>query len=50
MKENEFKTPDKLWNPMFVSIFVSNILFALSTQMSNSLLSLYAKSTGDECV
>ncbi len=46
MKENEFKTPDKLWNPMFISIFISNILFALSTQMSNSMLSLYAKSTG----
>ncbi len=46
MNDNEFKTPEKLWNPMFISIFISNILFALSTQMSNSMLSLYAKSTG----
>lgn len=48
MKENlnNWEQPDRLWNPMFISIFISSILFNLSAQMSNSLLSLYAKSTG----
>lgn len=46
MEEKGFKTPDKLWNPMFISVFISNVLFTLSAQMSNSMLSLYAKSTG----
>ena len=31
---------------MFISVFISGALFNLSAQMSNSLLSLYAKSTG----
>lgn len=38
--------PDKLWNPMFLSIFCVNLFFQMGQQMSNSLLSLYAKSTG----
>ena len=46
MNEKEFKTPDKLWNAMFISVFISSALFNLSGQMSNSMLSLYAKSTG----
>ena len=46
MKNEEWKEPDKLWNPMFISIFISSALFNLSGQISNSLLSLYAKSTG----
>ena len=47
MSENkEFKTPDKLWNPMFISLFIASGLMNLSTQMSNSLLSLYAKNIG----
>ena len=31
---------------MFISVFICSVLFNLSAQMSNSLLSLYAKSTG----
>ena len=38
--------PEKLWNPMFLSIFCVNLFFQMGQQMSNSLLSLYAKSTG----
>ncbi|MBQ6215857.1 MAG: MFS transporter [Erysipelotrichaceae bacterium] len=45
-EKKTYKTPDKLWNPMFISIFISSALFNLSAQMSNSMLSLYAKSTG----
>ncbi|MBE6103631.1 MAG: MFS transporter [Erysipelotrichaceae bacterium] len=41
-----WKEPEKLWNSMFISVFISAIFFNLSAQMSNSLLSLYAKSTG----
>lgn len=46
MNKQDYKTPDRLWNPMFISVFVTSIFFNLSAQMSNSLLSLYAKSTG----
>ncbi len=45
-KVKNWKEPDKLWNAMFISVFISSALFNLSGQMSNSLLSLYAKSTG----
>lgn len=38
--------PTTLWNAMFLSIFFTNIALNLGQQMSNSLLSLYAKSTG----
>lgn len=38
--------PATIWNPMFLSIFFANIALNLGQQMSNSLLSLYAKSTG----
>ena len=38
--------PKSLWNPMFVSIFFVNMALNLGQQMSNSLLSLYAKSMG----
>lgn len=37
---------EKLWNPMFAGVFVSSALFNLSGMISDSLLSLYAKSTG----
>ena len=47
MPENKkWVEPDKLWNSMFISVFIASALFNLSAQMSNSLLSLYAKSTG----
>lgn len=45
-EEKVWKEPEKLWNAMFISVFISSALFNLSGQMSNSLLSLYAKSTG----
>ena len=38
--------PDKIWNWMFFSIFFANMAMNLGQQMSNSLLSLYAKSMG----
>ena len=41
-----FTPPSTIWNPMFLSIFFANIALNLGQQMSNSLLSLYAKSTG----
>lgn len=49
--ENRVKTagwtePVTIWNKMFVSIFLINIALNMGQQMSNSLLSLYAKSTG----
>lgn len=48
MKEKymDFKEPEKLWNPMFIGVFISSALFNLSGMISDSLLSLYAKSTG----
>lgn len=42
----DWELPSKLWNPMFISIFLVNLFFQMGQQMSNSLLSLYAKSTG----
>ncbi len=39
-------TVDRLWNPMFISLFISSIIINFSAQMSNSLLSLYAKHNG----
>lgn len=42
----EWTPPTKLWNPMFLSIFCANLFFHMAQQSSNSLLSLYAKSTG----
>ena len=38
--------PATIWNVMFISIFFTNMALNLGQQMSNSLLSLYAKSTG----
>lgn len=38
--------PDGIWNRMFISIFLVNIALNMGQQMSNSLLSLYAKSMG----
>ena len=38
--------PTELWNPMFLSVFCANLCFHMAQQSSNSLLSLYAKSTG----
>lgn len=43
---NQWHQPTVLWNSMFISVFAASLLFSFSTQMSNSLLSLYAKSTG----
>lgn len=36
--------PETIWNPMFISIFIVNMALNFSQQMSNSQLSLYAKS------
>ncbi len=38
--------PDKIWNVMFISIFFVNMALNFGQYMSNSLLSLYAKSMG----
>ena len=46
MEKENWTQPEKLWNPMFISVFVCSIAFNMSAQMSNSMLSLYAKSTG----
>ena len=42
----QWTPPDKIWNGMFLSIFFVNMALNLGQQMSNSLLSLYAKSMG----
>lgn len=44
--EEKTTPPTTIWNRMFLSIFFVNMAFNLGQQMSNSLLSLYAKSTG----
>lgn len=44
--EEKTTSPTTIWNQMFLSIFFVNMAFNLGQQMSNSLLSLYAKSTG----
>lgn len=41
-----WEPPKNIWNPMFLSIFFVNMALNLGQQMSNSLLSLYAKSMG----
>lgn len=41
-----WEPPKTIWNPMFLSIFFVNMALNLGQQMSNSLLSLYAKSMG----
>lgn len=38
------KEPASIWNIMFISIFFANMALNMGQQMSNSLLSLYAKS------
>lgn len=40
----EWELPKRIWNPMFISIFLANAGLQMGQQMSNSLLSLYAKS------
>ena len=45
-KSDGWKEPDTIWNKMFISIFLINVALNMGQQMSNSLLSLYAKSTG----
>lgn len=41
-----YQPPEKILNYMFVSIFLANMALNMGQQMSNSLLSLYAKSIG----
>lgn len=41
---NAWVPPETIWNPMFISIFIVNMALNFSQQMSNSQLSLYAKS------
>lgn len=45
-KVQNWEPPKTIWNPMFLSIFFVNMALNLGQQMSNSLLSLYAKSMG----
>ena len=44
--ELHWKQPKTIWNAMFLSIFFANMALNMGQQMSNSLLSLYAKSMG----
>lgn len=46
MEVKNWTPPNNIWNLMFLSIFFANMALNLGQQMSNSLLSLYAKSTG----
>ena len=47
LNENGVWTPpDRIWNPMFFSIFFINMALNFGQQMSNALLPVYAKSTG----
>lgn len=45
-RERSWVSPDTVWNTMFFSIFFTNMALNLVQQMSNSLLSLYAKTMG----
>lgn len=40
----QWEPPKTIWNAMFLSIFFANMALNMGQQMSNSLLSLYAKS------
>ena len=42
----EWKLPEKIWNPAFISIFLAAAGLQMGQQTSNSLLSLYAKFEG----
>lgn len=44
--ELHWEPPKTIWNPMFLSIFFATMALYMGQQMSNSLLSLYAKSMG----
>lgn len=44
--EIPWEPPKTIWNAMFISIFLANMALNMGQQMSNSLLSLYAKSMG----
>ena len=41
-----WEPPKTIWNAMFISIFLANMALNMGQLMSNSLLSLYAKSMG----
>lgn len=45
-KSKSWTAPVTIWNQMFLNIFLVNIALNMGQQMSNSLLSLYAKSMG----
>ena len=42
----EWQAPTKIWNKMFVSIFFTNMMLNLGSQMSNNLLAKYADYLG----
>ena len=46
VQTSAWEPPKTIWNPMFLSIFFANMALNMGQQMSNSLLSLYAKSLG----
>ncbi len=43
---NGWKEPTTLWNAMFIGVFATQIGLNMGQQMSNSLLSVYAKAMG----
>ena len=43
-KAKTWQPPEKIWNIMFIGIFFANMAMNLGQQMSNSMLSLYARS------
>jgi len=45
-KNDQEKSPSKIWNSVFVSIFFANMAMNLGQQMSNSLLAKYADHLG----
>lgn len=45
-RTNTWTPPTTIWNSMFIGVFMANIGLSMGQQMSNSLLSLYAKSLG----
>ena len=46
VQTSAWEPPKTIWNSMFLSIFFANMALNMGQQMSNSLLSLYAKSLG----
>ena len=46
INETGYQQPTKIWNRVFITVFLANMAFGLGQMMSNSMLSVYADSLG----